>query len=410
MIACHNDDNNEVTPPANVSRAVMIYMAGENNLTSSNNYRFLQNDLTEIIEGSKLLAADQRLFVFVDSLNTNSNEAGMPYIIEVQGGKVLPRKVFTEEFYTSDPAFFHQVLEWMTTNAKASSYGVVLWGHASGWVVSTDTIAQSRTITRAYGEDDGNDIKGGHVTWMNITQMARALQGLPKFKFIFCDCCNMMNAEVGYELRNATDYLIGSPAEIPGEGAPYQKIIPKLFLENDSDLYRSVIDTYYNYYIDGFKDDEDLNGYSVPLSVIDTKQMENLARETRDILGTFMPTAPNSPNLNNIAFYWYYDSAPIMYDMKAFMKANAEGSRYQQWEQAYNKAVPYYRMSMKWMTIYSGLYYSFRSFNQDKSMYGCVSMHIPRNLYAYTSGYFRLNEYSTNMAWNRVMEWSRFGW
>ena len=49
---------------------------------------------------------------------------------------------------------------------------------------------------------------------MNITQMARAMKGLPKLDYIFADCCNMMCAEVAYELKDATRYLIGSPAEI----------------------------------------------------------------------------------------------------------------------------------------------------------------------------------------------------
>ena len=99
----------------------MIYMSGENNLTESEGERFLQNDLKEMIEGSKLLSNDQRLFIFVDSLNTNKKRAGKPYIIEVHDGKAIPRYEFEEEFYASDPAYFHKIMDWMVTNAKANS-------------------------------------------------------------------------------------------------------------------------------------------------------------------------------------------------------------------------------------------------------------------------------------------------
>lgn len=408
LAACHHD--NDKTTPA--KRTVMVYMAGENNLTAANGTRFLKNDLDEIIEGSKLLADDQRLLVFIDSMVTNKADAqkegeGKPCIIEVHGGKRETRYVFDHEFYSSDPAYFRQVLEWMTQNAPADDYGLVLWGHACGWAVSADTIAQARTAKRAYGQDDGSDV-GGSLKWMNITQMAKAMEGLPQLHFIFADCCDMMCAEVGYELRNATRYLIGSPAEIPGDGAPYHKIIPYLY-GNDSDLYRNVINAYYEYYLDDFKGDRDLDGYSVPLSVIDTRYIGDLANATHDILGTFVPQMPDNPALSGIAFYWYYD-APLMYDMKAVIRQNASEADYNNWVKTFEQAVPYNRMSMRWMTIYSRLENSFAGFNQDESMYGCVSMYIPRNLSSYWGGTFRYNATSNNMAWNRVMDWSRFGW
>ena len=55
----------------------------------------------------------------------------------------------------------------------------------------------------------------------------------------------MMTAEVGYELRDVTSYLIGSPSEIPGYGAPYDVIIPQLF-KNGRELYRGIIEHVYS--------------------------------------------------------------------------------------------------------------------------------------------------------------------
>ena len=374
LTAC-KDDKDEPWESGRVSRAVMIYMAGENNLTVSRNYRYLRNDLNEIIKGSELLTDNQRLFVFVDSLVTNKGDAekegkGLPCILEVHGGKTYVRYQFDQEIYSSDPAYFRQILQWMTSNAEADDYGLVLWGHACGWTVMTDTVAQARMAdTRAYGQDDGKDMTDGSRKWMNITQM---------------------------------------PAEIPGDGAPYDRIVPYLYGQG-SNLYRNIIDTYYDYYIDDFRGDNTLDGYSVPLSVIDTKYMDQLASATRDILDTFVPEKPETPNLNSVAYYWNYDT-PVMYDMKAVVKTNATEGDYNNWVKIYNQAVPYSRMSMKWMTIYPKLESNFQNFNQDESMYGCVSMYIPINSYYYNYGDFMYNKTSTNMEWNRKMEWNRFGW
>ena len=378
-------------------------MSGENNLAS---YSFLNDDLQEIIKSSKDLAKDQRLLVFVDSLNSTIRPAVNPYIMEVRDGKGKIVYQYDSDFYASDPAYFRNIIQQMVSMAPSDSYGLVLWGHASGWVVSEDSVASSRT--RAYGQDVGVDGNKAGQKWMNITQMAKALEGLPKMEFIFADCCNMMCAEVGYELRNATNYLLGSPAEIPGDGAPYHLIIPKMYQSSSEQMYRDVIDTYYDYYEDILWD------YSVPLAVIDTRHIEQLAEETRAVLDKFTggyPHYPDYPNLSadSIAFYWYYDT-PIMYDMRAFIKANVSDDDFQQWDKAYQLAVPYYRMSMEWMTIYDSLDYAFRSFSQDESRYGCVSMFIPKNTSIYFNGTFHYNRTFNNYGWNRIIDWGRFGW
>lgn len=415
FMACHHDDDEkEQFPPELAKHTVMVYMAGENNLTVSNGYRFLNIDLQEIVKGSKTMTNDQRLLVFIDSLNTNSKQAGKPAIFEVHGGKMTKLHEFGTDFYACDPVYFKQVMEWMVDSAKAESYGLVLWGHACGWVVSNDTIADnlSRTPdTRAYGQDTGQDEQKQGTKWMNITQMSRALKGLPKLEYIFADCCNMMCAEVGYELRDVTKYLIGSPAEIPGEGAPYDKILPYLY-KSDSEMYKGIIDTYYDYYLEDYKTDSDLKGYSVPLSVIDTRYISQLAQATRDVLDKFgdgYPRYPESPDMSDIAHYWYFDG-PMMFDMKAFIKQHTTSADYNSWEQTYKLAVPYYRMSLRWMTIYYELERRFNNFNQDHTLYGCVSMFIPLNLADYYTGTFKYNYTYNHFEWNRIVDWSRFGW
>jgi len=446
FVSCQED--NAIAPlETRATRAIMIYMAAENSLTFSNETHFLSDDLKEMIEGSKLLDDNQRVFVFVDSLDDapitdfwylldedqredllqktyieevqkffndmeeEKKRMGTPYILELHGGEAKLMKRFSEDFYSCDPDKFVDVISWMTDNVKADGYGLVLWGHATGWTVQDDTIPNK--VRRAYALDNGLKFKSVRK-WMNITQMEQALKKLPKFDFIFADCCEMVSAEIGFELRDATDYLIGSPAEIPGNGAPYDKMLPKFF-KNGSDLYRSIIDTYYDYYTQEF--DTLLTIYawkshSVPLSVIDTRYMEALAVATHDILGKFSggyPNKPEYPSVTGIAFYEYrYD--PVMYDMRAFIKQHTSDADFQQWDKVYQQAVPYYRMSMAWKTVYDSLIQEFKEFNQDKSVYGCMSMFIPLNLPSYTTTGAKYNLTANNFEWNRRMDWSRFGW
>jgi len=403
--ACSKDDDGPAFERTKASRAVLIFMAGENNLTYDSGHRFLKDDLLEMAEGSKLLSDNQRVLVFVDSLGTNNAYKGTPFITEVHGGKTYNRKIFDTDFYSCDPAMFREIVSWMTTNVEADSYALVMWGHASGWLVSPDTIASASAGRRAYALDTNGDASGIQK-WMNITQMAKALDGLPKMDFIFADCCNMMCAEVGYELRNATNYLIGSPAEIPGSGAPYNIILP-YFFKNGSDLYKGIIDTYYDYYLDYYTNHTQygLSGYSVPLSVIDTKYMEQLAQQTKSILTSYIPPYPQVLQLYGLPYYWI-TTEPILYDMRAIIRNYVDTADLDAWENVYKQAVPYYRMSGKWMTIENHL----KFYPELIDDCGCVSMFIPQDDTAYTSGEYCFNKTCTNFGWNRVMDWSRFGW
>ena len=402
ITACKKDEEKKI--PTNAQRTVMVYMSGDNSLSP-----VASEDIQEMLQGASGIPLNCNLVVFID----RSISSEKPFIARItKESKLDTLYKYTNDFYASDPEKLSEVLKQITQLCPAKEYGLVLWGHASGWVVESDTIAQKR----AYGIDNN--------TWMNITQMAKALKGLkdqnvlPKLSFIFADCCNMLCAENGYELRDVTDYLIGSPAEIPGYGAPYQLVVPHLF-NSGSALYKDIIDTYYDYYADyshlNYSEKSSWpymeDGYSVPLAVIDTKYIGELAYRTHDMLeratGGY-PQYPNSPDLTSIAFYWYGD-VPMMYDMRAVMERLLSEADFKLWEETYQLAVPYYRMSMKWMTIWGSLARTFDTFDSNLK-YGCISMFIPQQNSYYSYGNMAYNKTSINFGWNQVMDWKRFGW
>lgn len=399
--------------PTVYDQTVLVYMSGENNL-ANNDGDFMGSDIREMVEGSKSLSEKQRLLVFIDSVGTSN----MPHIVEITKGKRQVVYQYNSDFDASDPNKFRDVIEWTIDHYPANDYGLVLWGHASGWTVETDTVA-TKSLTRAYGYDYGYDT-GSIRMAMNITQMAKAFEGLPTFKYILADCCQFMCIESAYELREAADFLIGSPAEIPGYGAPYDKLIPLLFSESDT-FYNDIVDCYYNYYIDSYKSPEYTQngqfdysyvyGYSVPLSVIDLTQMESLGQATQTALASFVPIAPADLDLSDFAFYWSIYDTPVMYDMKAVFKKYAPEGVYQDWLAVYNQVVPYYRFSKSWQTEYNLIYATFDSLKSDSEAdekYGCVSMFFPQKRYTYS--YYKYNTRIRNFQWYYKVNWSNYGW
>ena len=326
---------------------------------------------------------------------------------------------YDSEFYASDPNKLFEVIKWVMNQYPAHEYGLVLWGHATGWSIATDTVATTaaaRIGTRAYGQDKGWDTTGGTEKWLNITQMARALEQLPtKLKYIFADCCCMSCVECAYELRNSAEWFMGSPAEIPGEGAPYQKIVPKLF-STSSTFYKDICDCYYDYFIDAYVSPEYtqysdlayLQGYSVPLSAFCLSKMDALADATRQLMSTFMPKYPEQLDLNKLPFYFGYSSTAVMYDTKAVFQKYAPESDYNKWLTTYNQAVPYQAISHQWMTIYNIIYNRFSTFPTNDDVWGCTSMFFPQANYSTHS--YRYNERIKQMQWYNAVDWPAYGW
>ena len=412
--ACDKNEDPSPTPtpePTQAERTVLIYLSGENNLTQDSQYpgeSYMDFDMEEILEGSYKLNNNQHLICFIDSAGKDNK----PYFIEVANGKAKEVYRYESDFYASDPAKFREVLQYTIDNYPAKEYGLVLWGHASGWIVHNDSVPnvlKAREVTRGFGKDEGWDTNGSSK-WMNITQMAQALETIPKLKFIFADCCNFMCAEVGYELRNCAEYLIGSPAEIPGEGAPYHLMIEKLFSTSPT-FYNDICNCYYDYFIEAYTDpdyrDWDLAGYSVPLSTFRLDQMENLADATKQLMKTFMPQYPEQLDLTNLPYYFFNDRR-VLYDMKTVFKKYAPESDYNKWLKVFNTAVPYQAYSLKWMSIFSTIRNDFDIFPQDTSLWGSVSMFFPQAYYS--NCYFGYNERIRKLQWYNAVDWPSYGW
>ena len=421
LSACNKHEDPAPTPeptPTLAQRTVLVYMSGENNLTkdsSSPGISYLEDDYIEMLEGSYSLNSDQHLIAFIDSVGTNNK----PHIVEIANGKTKNVYQYDSEFYASDPDKLLEVFKWVMNQYPAHEYGLVLWGHATGWAIATDSVANTvaaRTETRAYGQDKGWDITGGTEHWMNITQMARALEQLPtKLKYIFADCCCMSCVECAYELRNCAEWFMGSPAEIPGEGAPYHKIVPKLFLTS-STFYKDICDCYYDYFIDAYVSTEYtqysdfayLKGYSVPLSAFCLSKMEALAESTRQLMSTFMPKYPEQLDLNKLPFYFGYSSTAVMYDTKAVFQKYAPASDYAKWLTTYNQAVPYQAISRQWMTIYTIIYNRFSTFPTTDDVWGCTSMFFPQA--NYSTNNYRYNDRIKQLQWYNAVDWAAYGW
>ena len=400
LTACQSEEEPIIEPDIDrtASRTVIFYVSGENDLSI-----FAASDTAEIAKGSVNLKDNQHCIAFIDLAEKNIG----PSIWEFKGGKRELVMQYEQDFYNSDPRKMKEVLNWIINKYPAKSYGLVLWGHASAWYNKNDSVDVSKEISyyqaprRSYGRDSGDntsDSKKGLV--INIPSMAQVLENLSaKLDFIFCDCCNMANAATAFELRKSANLLIASPAEIPGTGAPYDKILPGL-LSTQSDYYKEVVDPYV----------EDANN-KLPMAVIQLNQMEQFAAATATILQTINPTRDAELNFNNLIYYDGSKSSGVrlLYDIKDFMLANSAPAAYSVWETSLNKTVVYRQCTDNKTWTTSG-HVNFDDFKMSADRCACFSAHIPLEQHELNSYSRGLNTYFRKMQWFWAVNWDAYGW
>lgn len=396
MTACSSDDDmmgaDSTTRGSNQmgsEKTVLIYMAGRNNLSDT-----LKMDFNEIKIGSQHISDKQSLLVFVREYDG----AVEPWLARIKNGEVTDSVSLSDmgirssdgENRASDPAVMEGVMQYAFSHYPATKgeYGLVLWGHGSGWLMQEEV---NQPCTRAFGSDYGSYRYSHDERWINIPTLAQILKSMPHLKFIMADCCNFMCLENLYELRNVCDYIIGLPAEVPDQGAPYYDIVPDLFA--DGPFYTTIIDKYY----------KSVQG-CLPLTAVKTSEMENLAQATRQAMLAVAEKIGNSyADMTGLIHYYYtdkrfcfYPEYNIFYDAGDFFLTHAPLNVYQQWRKALEQAIVDCRMATQWDTDKPWrLVYS--DFTVTKEKFHGVSMFVPQN----PSGgnYAIYNENIQQMAW-----------
>lgn len=386
--SCHDD----VVVPECGNRTIICYMAIENSL-----YSAAKLDVEEMLSYASQMNDGDRIVLYIDD-----TELPKIYLID---NKTTSRKfddmvpVYmypSEENSCSEDAmtsFFVYVARYF----PASSYGLILCSHGNAWYPSrldkdNSSLCEGR-IRKAFGVDNGTNSIRNQGNEMNIIEMSNAIHKLPHLDFIFFDLCYMQCIEIAYELRDCTDYVIGSPAEIPGNGAPYNIIMEDMFAE---DFNPSGIINKYSVAYDGWYGRQS----GIVISAIDCHRLDSLYDVTRSMIYKYGDKIEdiNGSNVTNYLDYyeskWKYQTG--LYDIQDMMYSMLSQEDYNVWEQSLNLTIP-----SKYVApyIYSQVYDS-----SGKSMYvitnpeKCCGVSMSLDPSGYTDNKYVLSAYK-NLQW-----------
>lgn len=274
LSGCHKSES--VQPV--IERTVLLYMAADNNL-DANGYAW--KNLEAIKEG--MGHVNGRLVIYYDPVYADP----VLMTIENKGGNCV---LDTIEQYPEEDSASPEVVRRVTRRTQelypASSYGLIIWSHGTGWLPANASFPNARAFsvrrgnvpqTKIIGEDEHPGEGQYGDSQMEIAEWKSALPD--GYHFILFDACFMSAIEVVYELRHKADYIIASPAEIMADGMPYSKIMPLLW--GGEDELKQVCREFVNYYENHQWGGEWQSGTS---ALTRTSKLEDLAECVREIL------------------------------------------------------------------------------------------------------------------------------
>ena len=233
--------------------------------------------------------------------------------------------------------------------SETGRYGLMIGAHGMGWIEVDDyydtALSRSSEDELALSTPDLHPFFGGDATntCINIEELRKAIENTGMYMdFILFDDCYMSCAEVAYELRTATRFLLGSTCEIMDYGLPYSLVFNDLIGEAPD--YEAFMQKFYNFY----------TSYKTPcgtFSAIDCKEIEATAEMMRTINANFQ--LPDD-SLNVLQYYDGY-SPKLFYDMGDYVaKLCTEASFNIQMQEQLKKLVPYKAATATFYSKYTG--------------------------------------------------------
>lgn len=284
--------------------SLFAFVISDNNLDDHTEY--VENDL---VKGLRNCPIGTEMFLYIDRLNESPI---LRQLFLLESGQVGVKTIanYTEQCSTSKDVF-RDVLSTMLKHSSGSEYGLIYWSHGNGWLPALKPEPNLSNFTKAIGADG--------IYSMDITDMADILTATKKPLFIVFDACFMGGIETAYALRNSTDYLISSPAEMLGVGFPYHLMLPDLVKGTRESLSISL-NTYLDFCYSDYYGDGTCSGIA---SLIDCREIDSLAKTVLNIVNN---------SCDNIIFdsLQTYDSGEphLYYDFGQYVKTLTTDTAY----------------------------------------------------------------------------------
>ncbi len=269
---------------------IAVYMGADNDLDP-----YAPKDLTEMAKG--LPEEGVECIVLVDRAKGAKTEGDdrTDKVVRIRKGAgkdPQPEVLATPgELNIADPKVLQAFLSSVIKTFPAPRQALILWDHGGGW-------ASLLNDTSAPGTAGGHD----HMSLPNLRQaISGALKdtGRTKLDLVGFDMCLMAQLETAAEIADLAEIMVASQAVEPGDGWPYEQILPSFGNESlgARRLGAQIVEAYGKHY----------GGRQQPvatLSAIDLKEVQGLADTMKRMTAKLAQTVPDQwPAISRAFFY-----------------------------------------------------------------------------------------------------------
>lgn len=383
----------EGKPVMRKGRTVLAYLVANNNLNTylEDNVVWMYEALSSMTDTCTLLVYYRprsndatfdgpTLMEFVSDGSGNVNGLPSPgenvsfdEVVEIARKKVYPSD---NSYVAVDPQVMRQVFLDMQEAAPSESYGLIFGSHASSWIEGSKSVQ-----SKAFGDDNGYSI--------NLPELADVLLSSfsQKLDFLLFDACMMGTAEVAYELREATDYLIGSVMETSVLGFPYHRVLPYLY--GAASGFSQVCTDFISF-------NKENNAWGT-CALVDCSKAAGLANAVGAGLETYKSELSDLDYENDIQQYGVKSYKNFSFDIGDFFRVLNSGQIPENIQSALNEAVAA-------KACLSGAAYEFEGVTVDENRFCGIGMYFPdRGIKDSWDEYYR-----ASIAWYQAAGWERY--
>ena len=361
LTACHDPEKE-----ARERQVVLVYFAGNNSLSAEG-----VDDFTSL-KASWLPKEKDRSHILLVYRHFTDQTPTLMRLYKDRNGNTVEQIIreYSFDSNSADSRTLASVLADAEEAWPSASHGLILWSHASGFLPPgyySDPKEQADGASLlSFAVDRGEE--------MDLTELRQALSK-QHHAFIIFDCCLMANVEVAYELKDVTDYVGFSQAEVLAEGFDYLNLADRL-LGGDSADPLAVCKDYFAQYENAGSSES-----FATISLVETSQMEQLSRVCATLFDRYngeLATMSGSGVQGYFRFgrHFFYDLEDIM------IHAGATDDELATLRAAMDKAIVYKAATDKFISF-------------DINVFSGLSMYLPSMGTDYLDDFYR-----SEVSWN----------
>lgn len=250
----NNKVSEEVENPQTINSeerlwTILIYMCADNNLESA-----AINDIYEM-ECSNLNTDVVTVLMLVDRSSAYStacdNWSGTKLFKLQTGRKSSQNSMISieldcsslglvsgddKELDLSDSSVLENFINYSINRFPAANYGLIMWGHGSGWKNDESSVCEN--IYKGFSYDETSN------SYMTLKQFGSALKNCfskNKLNYLGFDTCYGAEIEVMYEIKDCVDFACGSEGLVSSGGWNYENLF-STFQEYESKTVNDLLE------------------------------------------------------------------------------------------------------------------------------------------------------------------------